>query len=347
VRSVCFLCGETLEPIPGRNFQTHPEREDCLVRLTDQHGIAVDEVPEIVRREEPTNDFFEELDIKMFPFVEDALRDIFAKYGLARLGGVSTGRGWSSFSTWQLCRYLYKRRYVEPLHGNSIMPIAEPEARAIGTVIHALLAVYYTRMIVPDYPLTPELLRDELVVKANPEFIHEGWRVFLAYALYYQGENIAPLAIEHDLRDPRTNESCRFDLIAYFAESTYELRAGTYILEHKSSGRFDQATLNWANDGEVIGQVMLWKRLRLDLRYGELKGVIVNILGKQKEPKMHRVIVSPSMWQVDQHVSDLKQNEAEIQVAKATGRFPRSRASCIHRYGLCDLYDHCCTTEDS
>lgn len=349
--STCFLCEIDLEPGVGR-FQVHPDREDCLVKFTDELGIAVD--PELVPALDTANPtelgtagFFEELDIRLFPFVEEVLYDIFKRYGLARLGGVSTGRGWSVFSTIQRCKYLYYRKYVEQIQTDITIPGMEPEARAVGTVIHAMLAVYYSRMIIADYPLTPELLRDELLKAANPEIVQEGYRVFFAYALYYQGEEIQPLAVEFDLRDPRSNESCRFDLIAFFPKAQSDRLPGTYNVEHKSTARFDDDMLNgWANDGEVLGQMMLWKRLGLDLRFGKLRGTIVNILGKQKEPKFHRTTVAPETFQIDQHRADLRVWEAEMHSARATGVYPRSRANCIHRFGKCDLYDFCATHND-
>jgi len=348
--TTCFLCETELTPYE-RGLWQHPEAEFCYVKFTDGFGIAVDETLAMEAVEEkPENEpseFFSELDIRLFPFVEEVLDKIFAEAGLVRLGGVSSGRGWSAFSTWQRCPYLYYRRYVQPVQTSIIVPPIEPEARAIGTVIHTFLAIYYQRMIVPDYPLTPEFVRDELIKVANPEIVNEGWRVFLAYALYYQDEPISPLAIEYDLKDPRTGESCRFDLIAYFKETHADRLPGTYVLEHKSASRFDDATLNgWANDGEVLGQVMLWERLGLQYRFGPLRGVIVNILGKQKEPKFHRTTVAPESWQCMQHKSDLKLTEAAIQTARATGVFPRFRAGCINRFGKCDLWENCATVKD-
>jgi hypothetical protein len=294
-----------------------------------------------------TTDFFEELDIRLFPFVEEVLLNVFASYGIPRLGGASTGQGWTSFSIWQRCKYLYKRRYIEPLQTDIMIPGLEPPARAIGTVIHAMLAVYYSRMIIPDYPLTPELLRDEMLKAANPEYVNEGYRVFFAYALYYKDEEIQPLAIEYDLRDPRSNESCRFDLIAFFPKAQSDRLPGTYNVEHKSTERFDDTMLNgWANDGEVLGQMMLWERLKLHLRFGKLRGTIVNILGKQKEPKFHRTTVAPETFQIDQHRADLRQHKADIHMARVTNVYPRSRGNCIGRFGKCDLYDACATNND-
>ncbi len=190
--------------------------------------------------------------------------------------------------------------------------------------------------------LTPEHLYDRLRMKANPEFVAEAWRVYSAYQLYYRDEPIKPLAIEHDLRDPRTGESCRYDLIAFLDRELPGYLPGTYIVEHKTASRFDYDTLEgWANDGEVLGQVMLWQRLGLDKRFGELKGVMVNLLGKQKEPKFHRTLVAPSTWQVEQHKKDLPRWDALISLCRSANNFPRARAGCIGRYGRCDSYDHC------
>jgi hypothetical protein len=188
----------------------------------------------------------------------------------------------------------------------------------------------------------PEMLYREMVTKANPEFVTEAWRVFCAYAIYYQDEEIMPLAIEYDLKDPRTQESCRFDLIAFFPHAHGDRPAGTFNVEHKSASRFDYDTLTaWSGDGEVLGQIALWDELKLHKRFGTLRGVIVNLLGKQKEPKFHRTIVAPSSYQIEQHLDDLKKWEGLIQLSRGTGIFPRARGNCINRWGRCQNFDHC------
>lgn len=324
----------------------HPKAEDCLVLKTDDYGIAVEEdvalKTEIVSSDE---NFFEELDLVLFPPMEKVLIEIFDKAKVPRLGGISSGRGWSTISTFQRCPYLWYRKYVQPLPPG-IMPQGDREALAIGTLIHTFLAIYYTRMISPGYPLTPELVRDQALMKAKPEHVHESWRVFLNYALFYQREEIMPLAIEYNLQDPRTGESCRYDLIAYFPTTIGDRLAGTYNIEHKSTSRFDDASLDgWSNDGEILGQTMLWKRLGLHNKFGELRGTIVNLLGKQKEPQLHRTTIGPNSWQVGQHEKDLRVWGAQMQHAVATGNFPRARSGCIGRWGKCDLWDHCATGE--
>ena len=335
----------------SRGVFEHPETEDCLVRFTDAYGVSIDidiDIDDEAQGDEPSLEVRSWGDIQLFPYVEDVLTKIFKDAGLARLGGASTGEGWTGLSIFQRCPYAWKKRYLdarkEGIETEALR--IEPEARAVGTLIHTFLAIYYNRMIIPDYPLTPEIVRNELLKAANPEFVHEGWRVFLAYTLYYSDESIKPLAVEYDLVDPRSNKSCRYDLIAFFDDIQNERLPGTYVVEHKSAGRFDDNTLHgWANDGEVLGQVLLWKDLGLEKRFGPLRGVIVNLLGKQKEPKFHRETVAPETWQIDQHRRDIARTGYETRLAVLNNDFPRRRSGCIHRFGKCDFYDYCATNE--
>jgi hypothetical protein len=91
---------------------------------------------------------------------------------------------------------------------------------------------------------------------------------------------------------------------------------------------------------------MLWHKLRLDLFFGPLQGVLINLLGKQpKNPQYQRVWVKPTTAQVTAHRDDLARWEGLIQLARSTGSFPRARNGCIGRYGRCPHFDHCATGE--
>lgn len=336
-RDWCLLCNvplEALDDFPG--YQKHPAVSDCTVRFTDAWGIAVDE-PKPPEADKPIDDF----GLNLYPAMDHALMTIFDTLGLDRLGGISSGRGWSSFSLYQRCPYAWKRRHIE-----RVQPwiSVESPSLAIGTLVHAFLALYYTGMMEdsPYAALTPTMLYDRVVRIANPEYVAESMRVFKAYALWYKGEEIVPLAIEYDLRDPRNNESCRFDMIAFHPTAHGERRSGTYDYEHKTASRFDHDTLTaWSGDGEILGQVALWDRLGLDHRFGPLAGVVVNLLGKHKEPLFHRTLVSPTTFQIESHLQDLKRWEGLIQLSRSNGIYPRARANCVHRYGRCDHWDHC------
>jgi len=356
-RNKCLLCGTQLLPVKDdpRARQLHIDVSDCEVVYTDAWGVSIDgeaiaglDATDRPDQDAPIVDDTGTINLNIFPVVEDVLQEIFDAQGVPRLGGASSGKGWTSYSIFQECPYKWKRRYIDDAKRQWGV---ESPGLAIGTLVHAFLALYYTSMIPDGYGgLTAESVYDRLRLRANPEFVAEAWRVFRAYVLYYQHEQITPLAVEHDLRDPRTGESCRYDLVAFFDSNLPGgYPSGTYIVESKTAGRFDlETTLDgWANDGEVIGQIMLWKRLGLDKRFGPLRGVIVNILGKQKEPKFHRTIVAPSSWQIEQHARDLERWDGLIALARSTDSFPRSRKSCIGRYGRCERWYECIGGEDA
>jgi hypothetical protein len=344
------LCGVELEPVVhALAKQLHPQVDDCEVEYTDEWGISI-ELPEVVEQPslitEAVNSGVEDgILLQRFPPADEVIADFFREHGLEKLGGQSSGRGWSSFALYQRCPYAWKRRYIDQVR--SPLWIESPSL-AIGSLVHALLALYYGNMTESAYAhLTPEMLFEYARSRANTEFVNEAWRLFTAYELYYRHEQIIPLAIEHDVHDPRTHESCRYDLVAFFPEDLPGRRSGTYIVESKTAARFDYETLNgWQNDGECLGEVALWKRLGLDKRFGELRGLMVNIIGKQKEPKMHRTVIAPSTWQIDQHLKDLKRWEGLMNLARSTEVFPRARGGCINRYGMCGEWDHCLNNEE-
>jgi hypothetical protein len=119
------------------------------------------------------------------------------------------------------------------------------------------------------------------------------------------------------------------------------------IVTHNTASRFDQNTLEgWVGDGEILGQIDIWQRLKLDRRFGPLRGVLINLIGKQKLPEFHRTVAAPTAFAIDQHRRDLYQWNAKIQLAKASKVFERSRANCIHRFGRCQWWDHCNLGED-
>ena len=213
----------------------------------------------------------------------------------------------------------------------------------VGSATHGLLAVKYSKMIDSTYPITPEVTRDFLLdVGCDGVAVMEAWRLYEHYEVQYEDDYLTPLAVEYHAVDPKTRESCRYDLIARVERAHPGVLAGTYAVETKTASRFDDATLDgWRNDGEVIGQTMIWKRLNLDEKFGPLVGVMVKVLGKQKVPQFHRTIVPPQGWQIKQHGQDLRMWHALRRLAVATGIFPRARTNCIGRYGKCSQWEHC------
>lgn len=287
------------------------------------------------------------------PTIDVGINQVFDHYKIEKLGGESLGSGWSGFSTFQRCPYLWKRTYLDEARG-----LPSP-ALEIGILIHCFVALMYQRMldqarisyeVAPNDEantalnvLTPEQLAEDLLsINCDAQLIMEARRVFAAYALRYEQDNLQPLAVELHAIDPRTNRSCRYDMIAEIGEGDSRFIAGTYIVESKSSSRFDDALrTGWRGDGEILGQIDTWHALKLDKVYGKLRGVIVNLIGKQKTPQFERVIVPPLKRLPKLHAKEMEYWEAQRKLAIVTGTFVRARASCIGRYGKCSQWEHC------
>lgn len=348
----CILCDRPLSETTIPSLLMHEEADDCLVRVTDGYGVSIDHKFEVIGddvyfrdevREQLVGEVEDLVMASTWLSTEIALKEIFAGAGLQRLGGRSTGSGWSNVSLFQKCPYAWKRTYLNSGPGEGAVYTAEPVPLAVGSLVHTYLALHYQRMILPSYPLTPDDVNQAVItLGCNPEATQESWRLFSAYRLFYKNERVEPLAVEANFVDPRTGHSCRYDLVAYFPDESVGRLSGTYGVEHKTASRFDQNTLEgWVGDGEILGQIDIWERLHLEKRFGPLRGVLVNLIGKQKTPEFHRTVAAPTAFAIDQHRADLRTWNASIQLAKATGVFPRTRANCIHRFGRCGHWDHC------
>lgn len=269
-----------------------------------------------------------------FVLLDDALADIFARFDLPRLGGAS-GRGWSWYSSFQRCPQLFRLKQI----GARGRPAVALE---VGSCFHTFIALHYTWMAHDDWKLTPELCREELIQKgARAEVVAEAWRIYEAYAAYYESDYLYPLAVEELARDEEGN-SCRYDMIASVAAGHPSVPEGTWIVEHKSAKAFTSDVLEgWWNDGEILGQIAIWSRGGLNKRYGKLRGVIVNICGKQQIPKFHRVVIPAQVWHVRQHLDDLRYWRTMINLCEVTGTWPRARQNCVTKFGMCEFFRYC------
>jgi hypothetical protein len=277
---------------------------------------------------------------------EESLAEIFEKAGLPRLGGASGTLGWSSFSTFQRCAYLWKRTYLDGVRDDN-PATGEPKARVIGSAVHTYLAFHYQKQIDVQFPLIPDDVNDQLrVMGCNPEYLDEAWRLFSAYRQFYMVDPLVPMAVEYLAVDPKTGESCRFDMIARLDKNWGAFPAGAYVVEAKTVPRFGDVELTgWMGDGEIIGQAMLWKRLKLDRKFGKLQGVMMNLIGKQKDPEFTRVNVAVMPWQIKAHARDLQQTQALRNLFISLDAFPRSRANCVNRYGKCNNFEACANAD--
>jgi hypothetical protein len=289
--------------------------------------------------ETPLADGLIQLDPQPHTNIDVALGIVFAKHGLPVLGGSSGIRGWSSIAAFQRCPFLWRQTY-----GRKSAEGPGPFALETGSAVHAALAVFYARIMNPGYPLEPLPLLDALRdLNVDPEVIAEAYRLVVAYFSKYENDWMIPIAVEHRISDPKTGNSCRWDLVVHVPESPMPgILPGTYTCDHKTSSRFDQGALDgWRNDGSVLQQLDLYDRLKVEKRFGKLQGHLINLIGKQVKPRFERIFVPPLPATIRDHRKSLRIWGATIGLANEMNHFPRARGNCIHRYGKCALYDHC------
>ncbi len=278
-----------------------------------------------------------------------ALEKAFAEFEMPRLGGAS-GRGWSSYQKLMACPRQFQLRYIIKVKSE------ERAALGVGSCWHTFIALYYLNMkaLMTDNEEEgprPSAMRDALLkIGADAVLIAEAWRLFEYYADHWEGvgDYLEPLAIEHYVQDPRTRRTARYDLIARVTDDgkAHGVVPGIYIIESKTSSAWGEKTANSFHlDGEVVGQLALWRKARPQLarKFGKLQGVIINVVTKGKVPRCHREIVATPTKVVNAQWHDLDFWEATEAFYRAAGHWPKSLAACWGRYGPCDYVERCKT----
>lgn len=276
--------------------------------------------------------------------LEDALEKICKEIGLKVRPGGASRYGWSTRSLLLACPFKYKKLYLDkPKNG---LKGKASTALEVGSLFHQLLAFRYLQMMPEqgglknpvDYAWVKTRLLEENVAA---EVIMESFRLFDSYQYRYENDYLVPLDVEIEAQDADGN-TCRFDTIVQVEEGVPGVPPGVYICEHKTAARFDFATLeSWKNDGQIIQQMHIFKKARLKKKYGELAGIIINLVSKTKTVDFRRIVIAPQTWQLRQHAKDLRVWDAMENFFVAVGVFPRNRASCRGPYGLCPLFEHC------
>jgi len=278
--------------------------------------------------------------------MDEALNQAAKRLGVVRKGGAS-GRGWSRYRLLQKCPRAYYLRYFAPKETDA-QPMRHSPLE-LGSCWHEFSAYYYSNMMAIGMGLhegpAPSALHAALLeTDADPIIVAEAWRLFEAYADHYEGygDYLIPLAVEELALDKATKHSCRYDLIARVDADhpmAKGMEPGVYVVEHKTASHIN--TEQWHLDGEVIGQIMLWKAAKLDEKFGPLVGVIVNICTKGKVPSFHREIVTPPWEQMaaqTQHLRAWDRIERIYQIEQ----WPRSLAACYgDKFGPCEYVEEC------
>lgn len=285
-----------------------------------------------------TDDF---ISFEQFLSIDQAIEQVRDSLNIPRelqlTGG--SGQGWSTYSTFQRCPRAYYFQVVQPKP-----KFSSPEALEVGGLLHTFMALYYYPQAPFNTQLPEALFKSLAQIDVNPKSLSEGWRLFQAYVDHY-GDNdyLTPIAVERHAQDPKSKNTCRYDLIARIDNPpALGFAEGLYIIEHKTSSQFSENVLDgWSIDGEILGEMALWKVAKLEKVYGPLAGLCVNLIGKQKIPKFERVFINPQQIQTDQHLIDLKHWKKRIEAHKKSGEWPRALAGCISKFGKCEFYNHC------
>lgn len=353
----CFLCGGALTASPYAGFWLHPQSETCAVTVTDSLGLSVDDAFEVVDGQVYSREVAVEAaavgvpgDIVIggdaagaFFSAEAAAKRMFEAAELPYLGGSSGLRGWSSISTYQRCPHLWKEKYGGGVRARGDAPASA--SLEIGSLLHLFLAIHYSQRIDPQYPIDPEGAKRFLsLVPVTPEYLEEAWRLFDGHRAYYGAEEwMTPLAVEELAVDPRTGFSCRWDLVFRIDAPHDDMLPGVWVCNHKSASRNDfVGREEWRNDGQVFGEIDLYQQLGYHRKWGPLRGNLINRIIKTNVPQYQRLQVMPIKAVLREHRKSLQVWSAQMDLAAATGVYPRARAACVTRYhGLCELFDVC------
>lgn len=169
------------------------------------------------------------------------------------------------------------------------------------------------------------------------------WASFLDS--YRRAERWLVVATEETVRftDPRTrlDYSARLDSLVV----DYD-RGGLYLGEFKTARAVTRDLVEgYQLDLQILGQVWLMRRC-VDIEalgHGPLKGVIIDIITKQKTPRVERVVVYPS----EQHLKAFELAMEDWVLAldfHASRNYPRAFGKCIgpdRGYRRCAYFDLC------
>lgn len=374
----CVLCKATLAQTESADIWLHPASESCGVRVSDGNGVSADETyfvaedgqvyltdeafaaqqaAEAMIAEAPPQTLYvighQDPAESAWTSSKLAVQRLYEEHGLEPLGGASGTRGWSSISMYQRCPHLWNINYGRNGKRNRKLPDKPAgESLEIGDLVHTLLAIYYQRIIIPDYPLEPIAAVEFLKAQAvTPTHIDEAVRVFTAYLNWWNDEltYLTPLAVEHLVVDPKTGRSCRWDLVMRLDRAYEGLLPGVYLVNHKTTGR-DTSTgrIKWRGDGQIIGEWDLYHALHFDRRWGAARGVMVNLMVRTKDIKCDRIWAVPPKEVVREHQRTTAYWTAQMDAAKAANFFPRARAACETKFGgLCEEFNNCAGLDPS
>lgn len=253
-----------------------------------------------------------------------------------KLSGGSGDTGWSAWRQLQQCPFLY---YLKRVRGGVDIAEMPSGPRDVGSLVHAFLAIYYRRF--KKYSVDRFI---EAIAKVNvdPQAFMTARNVFDAYRVHYSDDYIEALTVEYTAKDPISGNTCRYDGIVRIDHPPEGVRKGIYICEHKTASRFSVDVLDgWALEGEILGELAFWKPSGCEKKFGKLRGVLINVLGKQRSPQFHRTFVTPVEAHMKFHLENLAWLKKLKLRCEKRQEWPQFMSNCVGRYGRCDAYDFC------
>ena len=188
--------------------------------------------------------------------------------------------------------------------------------------------------------------------------VYDAARLWQAHKDRYEDDPVTPLAVEwlaehpenyNDGRDDGPLYSCRYDLIAKLGEGHPLINShpmmvpgAVVVFEHKTARWLNESTLDgWPLEGEILGELWLWEISGARARFGELAGVIVDVVTKTKTPNFHRMLVPAGARPVSRFEKWIRYKAAAIQMARIHGVWPQQFRGCNDKYGACALFREC------
>jgi len=181
--------------------------------------------------------------------------------------------------------------------------------------------------------------------------VQDAVRLWRYHSNYYDAEDLEPLAIEWYAEHPdRAHDggplyTCRYDLIGRVGQNDpMGLVPGTVIVRELKTSKwlYESVKEGWSLDGEVLGQLWLWRASGCEERFGELGGVVVDVVTKGKTPAFHRMLVPINSPPVSRYERWIRIADADIASARASGLVRQNFAACWgDRFGPCPLTQEC------
>ena len=105
-------------------------------------------------------------------------------------------RGYSYYGSWKHCPRKFAFKYRNPVVG----PEAGARATSLGSMVHALLAMFYLRLMGIPVPDADKVLDEESARLAmDGGEVEQGRKIFRAYRTYYAGDLLVPTAVEQEI----------------------------------------------------------------------------------------------------------------------------------------------------